>query len=300
MIACSWLQSMEMLEKPMLRIILTFLLLSPFAASAGPWFDGNPDFTDSASEDLATELLNAHGGMQPMREATSLQFRFFTKMLGNPTPFYSHEALNTQNGSAYIEWPFWDASIAWNNEMLWTQDWPMPLPAGFFVRLTSSFLSLPWQLHADNANVGPVSEDRLPEDETIYDVLRVTFDNRNPGIPGTFYDVFVHPETRLMTAIRFDINHPGMAANPNQPLGPNYHVFGDYRVFDGLVFPTFYKSYGQGSGNGNRSNAYHFVWNMQLDQPFDESHMRFDKSAQLDRVSIDWWQSSNQSTSGEK
>jgi len=289
---------MDGLETVMSRILLAFLLLVPVAATAEPWFAGEPEFADEASQVLAAELLAAHGGMGPMADANSVQFSFFTKMIGNPTPFYSHETLDLATGDAYVDWPFWNATIGWHDETLWTRNWPMPLPAGFFVRLTSSFLTLPWQIHTGNADIGPASQDTLPGDDTVYDVLRVTFDDRHPGIPGTFYDIFVDPESHLMAGLRFDINHPGMVANPKQPLGPNYHVFGDYRTFNGLVIPTFYKSFGQGGSTGGDSNAYHFVWNMQLDQPVDDSRSGVPSDAVIDQVSIDWWLSDDNTEQG--
>lgn len=282
----------------MFRTLFILLLLSPAATMAQSWFDGNPDFADDASKQLAFEVLAAHGGMQAMNEASGLEFNFFTKMIGNPTPFYSIETLNPKTGDAYVDWPFWNATITWDRNELWTRNWPMPLPAGFFVRLTSSFITLPWQMHANNANVGPVRKAKLPRDDTEYDVLRITYDDRNPGIPGTFYEIFIHPETRLMAGIRFDINHPGMVANPSQPLGPNYHVFGDYRNFDGLVIPTFYKSFGQGSSDGGKSNAYHFVWNFRSDQPFDSSRLEKPGDASVDTVSSEWWQDKSSGSAG--
>jgi hypothetical protein len=284
---------MDLVERNMLRRLLVTLLLIPALAAGEPWFQGDPEYTDEASRQLAAELLDAHGGMAAIGDATSMQFNFFTKMIGNPTPFYSFETLDLATGDAYVEWPFWNATIAWNQERLWTRNWPMPLPAGFFVRLTSSFLTLPWQIQTAGASLGPVSQEQLPGDETLYDVLRVRFNSRHPGIPGTYYDIFVHPEDRLMTGIRFDINHPGMVANPKQPLGPNYHVFGDYRKFNGMVIPTFYKSYGQGSSNGGDSNAYHFVWNMQLDQALDSSQVAIPDDAEIDEVSTNWWLSND-------
>ena len=274
----------------MLRALLLVLLASG-AAHAGPWFDGSPDYADEASRQLAAGLLAAHGGMQPMSEAESLQFNFFTKMIGGPMPFYSYEAVDLENGNAYIEWPFWESRVAWKDGELWSHQWPMPMPAGFFIRLTTSFMTLPWQIHANSANVGPVRTGLLPEDETVYDILRVTFDDRSPSIPGTFYDIYVDPETSLMKGIRFDINHPGMVANPSQPLGPNFHVFAEYRQFDGLILPTSYMSYGTGSANGGASNAYHFAWNVRLDEPFDESKLNAPDGAVIDAVSMDWWRS---------
>ena len=170
----------------------------------------------------------------------------------------------------------------------------MPMPAGFFIRLTSSFITLPWQIRADGTNIGPTSKGQLPEDDTEYDVLRVTFDQRHPGIPGTFYEIYIDPDSRLMSGLRFDINHPGMVANPNQPLGPNFHDFKNYRDVDGLMIPTYYVSYGQGSQNGGTSNAHHFVWDIELDQPFDAARLVAPDDATIDDVSRNWWRSTQQ------
>jgi hypothetical protein len=278
----------------MLRLLLILTLIASASAQASPWFDGTPDFADEASRSLAEKVLLAHGGMQPMTEAKSLQFNFFTKVIGGPMPFYSFEAVDLATGNAYIDWPFWDATVAWKNGELWSKQWPMPMPAGFFIRLTTSFITLPWQINADGANIGPVRQATLPEDDKLYDVLRITFDQRSPSMPGTFYDMFIDPESGLMAGVRFDINHPGMVANPSQPLGPNYHVFGEYQKFDGLVMPTFYKSYGAGSANGGGSNAYHFAWDVRLDQPFDTARLIPPADAVQDAVSMKWWQSSKQ------
>lgn len=275
----------------MLRLIPIFLLVVSTASYSAPWFDGVPDYADDASRQLTAELLEAHGGMQAMRTAKSLQFNFFTKTSGGPNPFYSIESIDLSNGSAYLEWPFWNSTVAWHDGEVWSHQWPMPMPAGFFVRLTTSFITLPWQMQTDSANVGPVTNGQLPNDETIYMVLRVTFDERTPSIPGTFYDVYIDPESHLMKGIRFDINHPGMVANPNQPLGPNFHVFTEYRKFDGLTLPTSYVSYGTGSANGGSSNAHHFAWNVKLDEPFDETKLVAPAGAILDAVSMEWWQS---------
>ena len=276
----------------MLRLLPIFLLFASATSISSPWFDGTPDFADTESRELTAQLLAAHGGMQPMRKAKSVQFSFFTKTMGGPMPFYSIESVDLATGDAHLEWPFWNATVAWHDGELWSHQWPMPMPAGFFVRLTTSFITLPWQMQADSANVGPVSEGKLPNDETVYKVLHITFDERSPSIPGTFYEVYVDPETHLMKGIRFDINHPGMVANPSQPLGPNFHVFAEYRQFDGLIVPTSYMSYGTGSANGGSSNAYHFAWNVKLDETFDRTKLDAPDGAVMDAVSMQWWQTS--------
>jgi len=279
----------------MLKTIMILILLGSAPVLADPWFDGLPEYTDDSARELAEAVLAAHGGMQPMQEAKSLQFRFFTKVVGAPTPFYSFEAVDLATGNAYVDWPLWDATIALNDGELWSHQWPMPMPAGFFVRLTTSFLTLPWQIQADGAHVGPVSRDYLPDDDKEYAVLRITFDARSASIPGTYYDLFVDPESKLMKGIRFDINHPAMVATPGQALGPNYHVFDEYRKFSGIVLPTFYLSYGSGIRAGGKSNAHHFVWDVSLDVPFANDRLAAPEGARRDTVSMDWWRSSKHS-----
>ena len=75
-------------------------------------------------------------------------------------------------------------------------------------------------------------------------------------------------------------------------LKPNFHVFVEYRRFDGLVLPTSYMSYGTGSANGGASNAYHFAWNVRLDEPFDKTKLNAPDGAVMDAVSMEWWQTS--------
>ena len=74
-------------------------------------------------------------------------------------------------------------------------------------------------------------------------------------------------------------------------MGPNFHVFTEYRKFDGLTLPTSYISYGTGSANGGSSNAYHFAWNVKLDEPLDETILVAPDGAVLDTMSMDWWKS---------
>ena len=274
----------------MYRLLIVLMLIAPAVSQARPFFQGNPSYIDQQSRALAEKVLHAHGGMEPWSQASSLQFKFFTKMINGPMPLYSFEALDLETGAAYVDWLLWDSTVAWDNQKLWSNKWPMPMPAGFFVRLTSSFITLPWQIQADSARIGPVSSGTLPEeDDVVFDILRVSFEQRGPFIPGTFYELFIERKTGLMKAIRFDINHPGMVANPNQPLGPNLHVFGEYRRVDGLILPTFYKSFGKGSAEGGKSNAYHFAWDISIKEPFDSSRLIAPEGARPDTVSTDWW-----------
>ena len=264
--------------------------LSVTALQAKPLFDSAPTFADEESRQIAMQLLKAHGGMLPWQTAKSLQFQFFTKMINNPKPFYSKEYLDLNTGAALIDWQFFNSQVAWDTKQVWASNWKLPLSPGFFVRLTSSFITLPWQIHQQDMRVGPAGIGHLPEDVTPYTTLKVTMASPNPSMPGTFYEIFIDRKSGLMRGVRFDINHPGMVQNPDQPLGPNIHVFDEFRRMDGLVLPTFYHTFGQGNGSGTNTRAYHFVWDITLRKPFPDLTKIRPSHAEVDTISTKWWQ----------
>ena len=273
-------------------IVLLFFALAvcDLATAGSPLFDGEPRYADDESRRIALRLVEAHGGRDGWRDAESLSFRFVTKVIGAPVPWYSIETMDLRSNAAYIDWPWWDAKTGFDGEAVWSENWKMPLPAGFFTRLTASFITLPWLTGMDGVTVGPVTTDRLPGSETRYRVLRLEFAERGPQVPGEYYELFIDPDRHVMRAVRFNITHPGMVANPNQPLGPNLHVFQEYRQIEGLIFPTYYTSYGRNAANATDSSAIHMLFDLSLERPFDVAAASPPPAAERDEVTRSWWQ----------
>lgn len=272
----------------------SFLFILPLIAAsqlshAAPYFHGEPEFADDPARTLAGQMLEAHGGMAAWQAADAFRFKFFTHMVNAPRPFLSDETIDLESGAAYMDWLLFDGVTAWDGETAWSVNWPMPISAGFFVRLSATFITLPWQVFADEARIASDGQAALAGEDGMYDVLRVTYDAPTPSLPGTYYRLFIDPESRLLRAVEFDIAHPGMVANPNQPLGPNLHVFGEYRQVGELIFPTFYETIGQGSAKGGAQTAYHFAWDIDLGASFDHGRLKQPENAVVDTSSMQWW-----------
>ena len=118
----------------------------------------------------------------------------------------------------------------------------------------------------------------------------MTFPEQSASAPGDYYELYIDPSTHLLKAVGFNITHPGMVANRNQALGPIVHVFEEYAVLDGLTLPSYYVSFGFNPRNRNTSNAIHVVFDVRIDEPFDEARMVRPSDAITDDQTMEFWE----------
>lgn len=279
-----------------LAVAVAGVFVVSIARAEERYFSGAPQYENAAAQRIVERMIAAHGGLEPWEGIDTMSFRFVTKVVGAPSPqppFYSIETSNLNTGQVIIDWPWFNAETVWNGEEAWSRNWPIPpLPTGFFTKLTSSFITLPWLTQTDGVKIGAPTKDRLPEkaqDDKDYDVVRMTFDNPNPSIPGEYYDVFIDPDTHLMRAVRFNITHPAMVRIAGQPVGPNVHVFSEYHDVNGLKIPAYYYTYGGGAAAGPTVDALHIVFGLQMNAPFDEGRLAAPEDARLDEETASWW-----------
>jgi hypothetical protein len=270
-----------------IAVSLHLALVSPLISAQDAQ---GPEYADPETRAIVEQMVTAHGGTEAWNRVESFSFMFFTKNSGNPEPWLSRETIEPRSGRAYLDWPVLDASIVWDGSTVWAVGWEVPLSPGFFTRLTYSFVTLPWQTQQSGVRLEATGTDRIPNDETEYVTVRMTYDRQTPNSPGNYYRLFIDPDSQLLRAVEFNITHPGLAANPNQPLGPNLHVFEEHREVVGLTLPVFYISYGFNQRNASTSNAVHYVFDLSLDQPFDEARMERPSGAIVDHVTLGFWE----------
>jgi|GEM_PF-4375920 len=253
-------------------------------------FKGEPAYQNNETRTLVNEMITAHGGTEPWQDISTLKFEIITKVIGNGSaPTYSIETTNLNSGAAYLDYPFWDAEIVWNNSEVWSRNWPLPLPPGFFTRLSTSFITLPWLTQNKHVKLSGLMPGHLPGDETLYDVVKMEFKNPGPSIPGEYYELFIDRETHLLAGIGFNITHPFMMQISSQPVGPNYHKFTEYKNVGGLVIPTYYETHGYNSQNGGITRAMHAVFGLDLNETFDESRLPRQDDSVIDESTTQWW-----------
>lgn len=166
----------------------------------------------------------------------------------------------------------------------------MPIPAGFFARLTYSFVNLPFLTQNDGVRLELEGMKTLPNTDGEFISVLMRYPMPGGSMPGTYYRIFIDSETMLMKALEFDIAHPGMSASPTQPLGPITHIFEEYKQVGGVVIPVFYSTYGLGAREMDEVVAVHYLFNMSVDGEFDEMLVQKPQGAVADRSTMDFWE----------
>jgi len=241
-----------------------------------------------SSTEILARTVEAHGGQAAFDALPGLSYWFFTRNTGAPDPWLSVEAIDHATGRSVIEWPVFGAKIWADGESAWSQGWPMGFSPGFFPYLTASFVTLPFLLDGPGVYLDDAEHGTLPGDETNYLTIRITFDDPGGRAPGTFYRMYIDPTTFEYKAIEFDISHPGLVANPNQPLGPNIHVFQEYKAIGGVTLPSYYTTFGQNRRTGSRSTADHWLFAVSADRPFEEV-WGDGPEGELDSTTVEFW-----------
>lgn len=249
------------------------------------------EYSMSASE-VIEQTVEAHGGRAAFENLPGLSYWFFTRNTGAPDPWLSIESIDFATGRSVIEWPVYEAKIWSDGESAWSRGWPLGFSPGFFPYLTPSFVTLPFLLDGPGVHLGEVELKKLPEDDTDYLSFRITFEEPRGLAPGTYYRMYVNPETFEYRAIEFDINHPGLVANPNQPLGPNIHVFQEFKNVGGVRLASYYNTYGQNRRNNTVSTADHWLFAVSTERPFSEAWEDGPDGEQLDAVTTEFWKRS--------
>ncbi len=270
----------------------SLLAMSIGGPHAGPSHEvpqGPPRYASTETKALIESVVEAYGGMDAWKDVRALRYRFFTRVT-NQSPFFSIETIDRATGNALIEWPVFNATVGWNGTELWSMNWPdWPLPAGFFARLTYSFVTLPFRTQDRGVTLGALGSGRLPGDSVDYTTVRMTYDHRNPSMPGDYYVLYIDADSKLIRGLEFNITHPGMVRVPGQALGPNFHLFDEYGRFGNLILPTFYRSTGVDAQGKPTSGAIHSLFDVHLDRGLSPADVAVLEGAVLDRQSMEFW-----------
>ena len=269
------------------------LLLLGASTAAGQAQEGvpGPVYATAETKLVIEAMVDAHGGIDAWRAVESFRFRMLSKVAQQSNAWLSTETVEPSTGRSFLDWPVLDASIVWDGEQVWSVNWPSAPPAGFFPRLSYTFVTLPFLTQDDGVSLGPVERGQVPADSTEYLTVRMTYTRQNASIPGDYYKLFIDPASHVLKAIEFNITHPGMIANPDQALGPIVHVFEEYTKVGYLTLPTYYVTFGFNPRNKNISNALHIVFDVSLSGHFDETRMQRPADAVTDSQTMTFWDS---------
>jgi hypothetical protein len=245
----------------------------------------SPTYLSPQAREIVEKMITAHGGIAKGNNAKALTF---TSVLtfGKPleTEFWiTTETTEIKTERTYQDWLTMGSKLAHDGKRTWTQDWKIDNPPGVNVNGIYYQVALPWLTQRDDVVLEELPKARLGKSEILFDVVKIFFKPESKKSPYRYYNLYIHPETHLLTGIDYTITYGGFLDLVGAPkdvrfLGPNTHIIYTYQNVNGLIFPEKYDTTNAKGGDYGR----HIVYNISLGKTFDESRMKIPNDAVLD------------------
>jgi hypothetical protein len=251
------------------------------APALGIWMMSVPSAhasSDAKALDAVNKMIRAHGGIDAWRSAPTVCFQDSFVPAGTPAGVASQVTVEQTQRRAYLDYPAFDASAAWDGTKCWSTNWALPTPPRFLALLNYYFANLPWLTMDPGVNLAYEGRQTLFDDPTEYITVRMTFDPSVGDTPEDYYVLYVHPETYTLKATVYVVTYksvlpPGMDRTPEHVL-----VYDSWTTVDGLKVPTQYTIFDE------RRSVYAtcslIKWSFR--EPFDTSRMTMPENAVID------------------
>ncbi len=253
-------------------------LLLQGCTSAGP-----EATAPQTGRETVARMIEAHGGLEKWRAAPTVSFTDTYIPAGELSGETSRVTVEQQSRRAYLDFPGSNATIVWDGEKAWGQNWKAPVPPRFLALLSYYFLNLPWLAADPGVNLSAPAKGKLDGDPTEYLTVKMTF---GPGVgdtPDDYYLLFIDPKTYRLRGSQFTITYAAVLPPDVKEIKETI-VFDEFTSVDGLLLPgtgTVYKEDGTRSGT--------FRWSaVSLRQPFDAARMQMPAGAVIDTSSPTW------------
>lgn len=245
----------------------------------------SPTYLSPKAKVQVERMIGAHGGMAKWNQARALTF---TSVLTFGKPFETEFWITTETSEikterTYQDWLTMGSKLTHDGKRTWTQDWKIDNPPGVNVNGIYYQVALPWLTQRDDVVLEELPKARLGKSEILFDVVKMSFKSESKKSPYRFYNLYIHPETHLLTGIDYTITYGAFLDLVKAPkdvkfLGPNTHVIYSYQKVEGLIFPEKYDTTNAKGADYGR----HIVYNISLDKGFDESRMKIPADAVID------------------
>ncbi len=205
-----------------------------------------------------------------------LRFKSFL-VADNRTREVYHDLLTTGSYDAPDEV---EARFAWDGTDAWIAPGSIEQPNPRFWGISGYYFQLiPFVL----ADPGTRFERRPDEelDGTMYEMVRVSFDEGVGESPGDSYTLYVHPESGLVEAIRYTVSY-GRDVSPGADLPETLFYYDDHVTVDGLTVATAFRGYEfteAGEAGEFRNEA--FADSISFRRSFDRSRLEAPRDARF-------------------
>lgn len=245
----------------------------------------SPTYLSPDAKVRIEKMITAHGGMTTWNKARALTFTSILTF-GKPleTEFWiTTETTEIKTERTYQDWLTFGSKLSHNGEKTWTQDWKINNPPGVNVNGIYYQVALPWLTQNSDVVLEEMPKAKLGKSDILFDVVKMSFKPGSKKSPYRYYNLYIHPNTHMLTGIDYTITHGGFLDLVNAPkdvkfLGPNTHIIYTYQKVNGLIFPAKYDTTNASGADYGR----HIVYDISLGRKFDERRMKMPAGAILD------------------
>lgn len=266
----------------MRSILVPFLLILSWA---GCQPDSHPltvevetRLTASDGGRLLLDALNAHGGLDVWHLATTSAYEWEFSGTGfliksrmvahNRTRQVYHDLL--AYGSREEPNPI-QARMAWDGLDAWVSPASIPINPRFWATTAYYFQSIPFVLADPGLRYEVLPDEDL--DGIVHHLVKCTFDDGVGDSPGDHYTLYIHPVTKLVSAIRYNATFGRGRPQPGERVSETLFYYMDYVTVDGLTVPTRFEGYAFNDGAKGELRTQATASEISFTAPFDSTQL---------------------------
>lgn len=222
---------------------------------------------------VVKDMIAAHGGMDVWKKAPTVSF---TDQWGESAPRMAF-VIEQSSRRAYFDIPGTPTSGAWDGEKAWSVEWPMPTPVRFIALLNYYFVNLPWLTQDPGVILGEPGTGKLPNDETEYITVMMTFEPGTGDTPDDYYRLYIHPETKLLRACDYIVTYQALMSEGQTSTPEHCLVYDQITPAEGVMVPSHFTIY-----EDDQVYAECSISGYSLAKVFDESRMTMPEGTVVD------------------
>lgn len=221
------------------------------------------EYNSTEVKEVIEKMLKAHGGLDNWKKTPSFSYDLAMYMPSIPLQEGWNEydqwrldkfQFDVNTGKGIVEIPWQNAQIGFDGREIWNKGYiqeKMRLSAGFRLYYHFGLINQPFLTQLPGVKIGELKKGTIPNDDTEYLSVRLTYAPGNGNTHNGFYQLFIDPVTYLLKAVLGNVRVPLLPGNVLVALlGDNYELnsgrFEIYRVFkgrqtvDGITIPSQY------------------------------------------------------------
>lgn len=248
-----------------------------------------PIYSSEETKRVVEAMINAHGGLEKWQQFEAISFdNVMHNNYHQKSEFawwVAHETIDKKSRKVYQEWPYDGASIGYDGNVVWANNWRRANLPPFMVHFFYYFVNLPWLTQDNNVELSDVSTFQWPGQEKHFYEIRMTFKHA-PGVgksDNDYFVLYIDPDSYLLRGYQYAVGYKPQLAVMNMPperevFGPMWRLITSYSNVEGLVFPSAFRTMPEPD---ERIVGNHVIMNITLDNSFDESKAQAPKDAQI-------------------